>query len=75
MNSDVAKNHFYSSKVHPITKRKEVKDSAAATNDVEKCEITAIGKEVPLELLFRNVIRAQIDEDIGKKPDYSVLQH
>ena len=24
-------------------------------------------------MLFRNVIRAQIDEDIGKKPDYSIL--
>ena len=41
---------------HSITKRKELMDYAAATKDVDKCEITAIGKEVPLELLFRNVI-------------------
>ena len=60
--------------VNSIAKRKELMDYAAVTQDVDKCEITAIGKDVPLELLFRNVIRAQIDEDTGKTPDYSVLQ-
>ena len=52
--------------VYSTTKRKELIDFAAATKDDDQCEITAIGKEVPLELLFRNVIRGQIDEDIGK---------
>ena len=60
--------------VHSIAKRKELMGYAAVTQDVDKVEITTIGKEVPLELLFRNVIRTQIDEDTGKKPDYSVLQ-
>ena len=33
--------------VHSTTKRKELMDYAAATKDVDKCEITAIGKDTP----------------------------
>ena len=60
--------------VHSSKQGKEHTTHAAENKSVEEYEITAIGKEVPLELLFRNILRAHVDEDIGKKPDFSVLQ-
>ena len=52
--------------MHSSKQGSEHINHAAGNKSVEDYEITAIGKEVPLELLFRNVLRAHVDEDIGK---------
>ena len=52
--------------VHSSKQGKEHITHAAENKSVEEYEITAIGKEVPLELLFRKVLRVHVGEDNGK---------